>query len=211
MLHRLTVAASDRHSPVCISQWLLSQSHSEKKQVDVIMKAKILYRCFLGLRPAHLSCGFSCVRLMCLAAVCVYIFGPDGLSCQRLTVLSRCFTDIMHTTVVEGVGTRILSQRLLWGNVVYTECYNKWSGKISSRDWENIWHVIWRTYSGSQRGCSSNTLGGSARSNDLQTPGGTDSCEWEDGRWDEEQLICIHTSDNPDSWRNLSNPPRLQE
>lgn len=35
LLQRLTVAASGRHSPVCISQWPLAQSHSACRKTDI--------------------------------------------------------------------------------------------------------------------------------------------------------------------------------
>ena len=66
-------------------------------------------------------------------------------------------------------------------------------------------------YSGSRRGCSPSNLGGSARSNDPQPPGGMDSCGWEGGRWNGWRPGCIRTSDSPGSWRNPSSPPRLHE
>lgn len=67
------------------------------------------------------------------------------------------------------------------------------------------------TYSGSQKGYNSSILGDSACSNDLQPPGDMDSCGWEDGRWTGGKLAHSRTSGSPDSWRNPSSLPRLQE
>lgn len=69
---------------------------------------------------------------------------------------------------------------------------------------------LWTTYSCSQRHYSPKSLGGTARSNDLRRPGGTNSCEWGNGRWDGEKLACIHIYDILGSWRNPSNPPELR-
>lgn len=248
MLHRLTVAASGRHSPVCISQWPLSQSHSVKKcrcNSTCSIRHKVLHISVniwlagnrsvqyiyiytytqytvqyisrttdgvLARRPAHLSCGLSCVRLMAFAAACVDRFGlhrdvirPQGHSSRQRI--------LWHHAHYCGSGCGNVSARrslFLWESVICIEHFDKWSGGETKRTFDMSYDGQ-MTYSGSQRGCSPSSLGGSDRSNDPQPPGGTDSCGWEDGRWSEWKLARIHTSDSPDSWRNQSSPPRWHE
>ena len=138
---------------------------------------------------------------------------PERVYGHRVTALSRCFSDIMCTTVVVGVGMWTLTLASFffhWETDNCTDCFNKWSGGVLFKREKDMLYDSQKTYSGSRWGCSPSGLGGSARSNARRPPGGTGSCGWADGRWSEGKLAHIHTSDSPDSWRNRSSPPRLQ-
>ncbi len=133
---------------------------------------------------------------------------------HRVTALSRCFSDIMCTTVVVGVGTWVLSSAFSSGKALSALNVSTNGLRVFFQETMRTFDMLYdgqMTYSGSRKDCSPSSLGGSARSNDLRPLGGTDSCGWEDGRWTEWKLARIHTSDSPDSWRNLSSPPRLHE
>lgn len=139
---------------------------------------------------------------------------PQRVSGHRVTAPNRCFSNIMCTTVVVGVGMWVLSAAFCSGKALSAFNVSTNGLRVFVQETKRTFDMLYdgqMTYSGSRKGCSPSSLGGSARSNDLRPPGGTDSCGWEDGRWGGWKLARIHTSDIPDSWRNLSSPPRLQE
>lgn len=162
-------------------------------QLETVQCTFKIHRWYPGLRPAHLSCGLSCMWLMVLAAVWVYRLGLGGdvsrFSVESLWPQGHSSPQMLlwHHEHYCGGGCGNTSTEFnlfLWESLMCIDI--KCSGDVfcleCKRTFE-MWYDRQMTYSGSRKGCSPSVLGGSARSNDLQLQGGMDSCGWGDGRW----------------------------